>query len=192
MLILNRGKLAKDYLGVNRIRITAPFKILIISTTIILILFSTIDIFSNILNDSLIVNNDSQLDSKENVIRIFSNYFNLILWTYIPISALFSFLFNRKCGYNYAENLVFQTFVLSLANIVAIIVFPINYYSMNLMWIVYQVAAAFYMVYAYRAFFGKKGIRSIMESGLIFLVGSFIWSILLVVFIIAIAVIVTY
>lgn len=60
-LLINPGQLAKDYTGVSRYRITPPFNVLIISTTIVLILANRIDAVSNLLDGSLNTNPDYPL-----------------------------------------------------------------------------------------------------------------------------------
>lgn len=187
MLLKNPGQLARDYLGASRYRITEPFKMLIISTAIALLLFNAIHTFEGYLDESIKVS-ETHTDAKEKIIRQFIAYFNLILWTYIPVVGIFSFLFNRKKGFNYAENLVFQTFNLSLTNIIVIICFPLFFLSFNVFTAFAFPVVMGYMIYAYHKFFKKTWLRSIFESLIIFIIGSTIWSVLLVLFIILIAV----
>lgn len=189
-LLINPGQLAKDFIGVSRHRITPPINVLIISTALALILLSRIDMFNNLLADTLTIkiNDPIQANMKTEVIHIFSSYFNLLLWIFIPFSAIFSYWFNRKRGLNFAENLVFQTYNLSLTNFIVIISFPLTYYSVEGALTFYQVIAFAYMVYGYKVFFGKKWIRSILETVAVFLIGSFLWSIAVAVFLILIVV----
>lgn len=190
-LLINPGQLAKEYIGVSRYRITPPINILIISTAIALLLLNQLEFFEKALDDSLHVNGPSQEDIKSEVIETFSSYFNLLLWVYIPLAALFSYWFNRKRGLNYAENLVFQTYNLCITNFVLILFFPITYWSLDVAFSIIQLAAVAYMVYGYKVFFGKKWIRSIFEAAAVFLIGSFLWTIVLVVVLVLIAYIVS-
>ena len=178
-LLINPGQLAKDFLGVSRYRITPPINVLIISTTIVLILANRIDAFSQLLDGSLNTNPDypTQENVKNEVIQVFASYFNLLLWLYIPISAVFSLILNRKRGLNYAENLVFQTYNLTLTNFIFIATFPLIYYSAALFSNIYMAISVIYMIYAYKEFYKKKWIRSIFETLAVLITGSIVWSI---------------
>ena len=189
MILKNPGQLSRDYLGVSRYQITAPFKILVLSSAIALLLINSLDYINILLEESLVVNGDKQEDFKNQIIERFISYFNLILWVYIPVSALISYLLNRKRNYNYAENLVFQTFVLSITNIVVIICFPLIYISLNLAFVVIQILMLFYMVYAYKVFFQKRWLRSFTDTSIVFIFGSLIWTIFLIFFVVVIAMI---
>jgi len=190
-LLINPGQLAREYIGVSRHRITPPINILIISTAISLLLLTQLEFFDKVIDESLIVTHPSQEDIKTEVIQTFTSYFNLLLWIYIPISALLSSWFNRKRGLNYAENLVFQAYNLCVTNFVLILFFPITYWSLDVTFSIYQIAAFAYMVYGYKVFFRKKWIRSILETAAVFLIGSFLWSIVLIVVLVSIAYIVS-
>lgn len=176
-LLINPGQLAKDYTGVSRHRITPPINVLIISTAVVLILANRVDAFAHIFDDSLKVNPDypTQADIKNEIIQVFSSYFNLYLWIYIPIAASFSYIVNRKRGLNFAENLVFQTYSLSLSNFIFIAFFPVVYYSADWFFNIGILTLIFYMVYAYKVFFRKKWIRAIWESIAVYLIGTILW-----------------
>ena len=186
-LLINPGQLAKDFIGVERHRITPPINVLIISTAVVLILANSIDAISLLVGDSLKVSgpiqedikSQIQEDIKSQIIQVFSSYFNLLLWIYIPITAMFSYLLNRKRGLNYAENLVFQTYNLSLTNFIFIILFPLTYYSANVFYMIYFVLAPIYMIYAYKVFYRKKWMRSILETLGIYFIGSLFWLIIM-------------
>lgn len=188
-LLINPGQLAKDFVGVSRHRITPPINVLIISTAIVLILANRIDAFSNILDGSLNTNPNSPTQENVNneVIQVFASYFNLLLWLYIPIAAIFSLILNRKRGFNYAENLVFQTYNLCLTNFVFIATFPLVYYSLVWFSNVYMAIALIYMIYAYKEFFRKKWIRSILETVTLFITSSIVWGIALAIALILIS-----
>ena len=187
-LLLNPGQLAREYVGVSRYRITPPINILVISTAITLLLLNQLEFFEKALDETLIINHPSQDVIKAEVIQTFGAYFNLLLWIYIPIAALVSYLFNRKRGLNFAENLVFQTYNLCVTNFVFILIFPISYLSLDVTLWLYQIMAMAYMVYGYKVFFGKKWIRSILEAAAVFLIGSFLWTLVIVVVLVIMAV----
>lgn len=189
-LLFNPGELIGQYIGINRYRITPPINVLIISTAIVIIFMNQLDLFSAMLGDVLVAKEAEpvQQSIKNEVIESFASYFNLIFWAFIPIAALLSYWFNQKLQLNYAENLVFQTYTLSLMNVLFIPLFPfIHYGSHNFMW-VYLAVAVFYSMYAYKVFFEKKWLRSIAESLIINAIAIGVWWIITMIVIIFISI----
>lgn len=187
-ILINPGQVVRDYLGASRPRLMAPFKMLIFSTALVLLLINAFNLFEYFVDNSINIEGESAPELRSGIIEILINYFNLILWTYVPIAALLSYLFNRKRGFNYAENLVLQAYILSLTNIVVILCFPISYLSVDALIVVSQLLIGAYMVYTYKVFFQKKWSRSIFETFVIFFVASLLWFIILGVVILLITV----
>lgn len=176
-LLINPGELIGQYIGLQRYRITPPINVLIISTAIALILMNKLSLTSVFLTDVVVPSDDLQTHQsiKNEVLETFETYFNLILWAFIPIAALLSYWFNKKTKLNYAENLAYQTYVLSLANVVLILVFPLIYYRSHYFAWLYVAIGVFYLVYAYKVFFGKKWLRSTVEAIVINAIAIGVW-----------------
>ncbi len=184
MFFINPGKMGREYVGTHRYKITAPFKVLILSTTAVLLLINYSDFTDGFIDGFTAV--DSSKDSA-NLQRTFSHlqdYFNLILWSFIPISASITYFFNYKKGLNYAENLVYQTLLLSLTNLLFLASAPIFLISYHAALIFYTVTSSIYIIYSYKSFFGRSWLRSIFHAAVFLTVGTLIWTALLGLFVI--------
>lgn len=86
-------------------------------------------------------------------------YFNVIQLVSVPVIALFSWLFYRKSGYNYAENLVFNTFLGAQRTLMYILIAPFLY-IFNRYWFipisVYYIGWLIYYGWAFVQFFNEK------------------------------------
>lgn len=183
-LIINPGRLVNNYIGLERHRYMRPINLLIISTALVLIVMNYFDFFTEAFGDLFTIRADQEeLDTRirDEVFGVFASYFNLILWSYVPIAAFFSYLFNLKRGANYAENLVFQTYFMCVTNILILLFTPLLFLRL------YELASwaillglTFYSIYPYKVFFKKKWFRSGVESLTIYFISSIFWMILLI------------
>jgi hypothetical protein len=187
-LIINPGQMVQHYLAEGRFRYTPPFRLLIITTTLALLILK----YSNTGAD-FAQGFDQNLNNEEfkEVLNSLSAFQNLFLWLAIPFYALFQFLLNRKSGYNYTENLVQQTYLFTIANLASLII--------GLDVIVNKALVSFlsvslyfgYYIYAYKVFFQKSWGRSFLENVLIIILSSIAYMLLLVVLMALLALIVT-
>lgn len=188
-LFVNPGRAIKDYLGANRYHYTPPFRILIVSTALALFAIGVAEFtqvaeaeFTAGVSDSVNEANKEKVDVTAEVTKLLqelSAYFNLLLWTFIPFIALFTWLINLKKRFNYAEHLVFQTYLACISNIFGFL-FPLDHLLPA--WLVFSAVYAgvlFYYVYGYKEFLGKSWLRSIFESVFLFLISSVLWSVIL-------------
>ncbi len=86
-------------------------------------------------------------------------YFNVIQLVSVPVIALFSWLFYRKSGYNYAENLVFNTFLGAQRTLMYILIAPFLYIFNRYWYIpisVYYIGWLIYYGWAFVQFFNEK------------------------------------
>lgn len=179
-LIANPGKAIGEYLGENRFYYTPPFRVLVITTALALYLISLSsgadEMSKNFISG---IDDPTKLQIiQDKIFGFFSSYANFVLWTFIPIAALFSFLFNRKRGYNYAEHLVFQTYLFCVANILSIII-PLGDFigAKAIMAIIYALML-FYYVYAYKVFLKRSIFKSIWDNLWIMFIASVLWTFL--------------
>lgn len=188
-LFINPGATVRDYLGANRYHYVPPFRILIITTAVALFLVGISDFidsanikFSTDLGDAVEASGEDRIDATAAMALLLAEiqgYFNLILWTYIPFAAFFSWLINLKQNFNFAEHTVFQAYLFSIANILSFLS-PLDHFIP--WWILISVIyifMIFYYIYAYKQFLRKSWFRAIFEMIFIFVLSSIIWSVLL-------------
>ena len=171
-LFANPGKLIENYVGEGRLRYVGPFRLLIITTTIAFILLqysTTFDEFRAGFYEGI------QNPELFSIIESASKYFNILLWLFLPVAALFSWFFNRKRQYNYAENLAFQTYVFSLTNIITMFTIFDKLISPAVIVVIIYAAFTFYYIYSYKAFFKKGWFRSTLEVAVQYTLSSFVY-----------------
>jgi len=187
-LFIHPGKAIRDYIGANRYHYTPPFRILVITTTLAFFAIGSSELVegfeSDISAEMESATNDIQnemIDVTSEVITLtkkISPYFNFILWTFIPIAAFFSWLINLKNRFNYAEHLVFQTYLFCISNILCFL-FPLdNFLNPTVPFTAIYGALLFYYTFGYRGFIAKTWKRSILEAIFIYFMATIVWSIL--------------
>lgn len=128
LLFKKPGSLIRFYLTEGRFKIVNAFRLLIISTALSLILLSFTDSFQLFYD----VNGNSEertAEMEQFMNRLFTDWFNLILWLSIPVYALSSFLIFKKYErFNYAEHMVIHSFIISISNILVIVFLPFGYF----------------------------------------------------------------
>lgn len=112
--------------------------------------------------------------------KIMFDWYNLFLWIAIPIFALFTFLLNKKSGYNYAENLVLHTFYLCGMNVLVMVMMPLNLFLNNEVFFtitfIFNSALFFYMILS---FFQQKRVLFIMKNIFGYIMSYFIYMLVL-------------
>jgi hypothetical protein len=163
-LFVNPGAMFLDYLGSRRYHYVPSFRMLVLSTALILLIFNYLGSFDEFFGG--VKEGADSLDSEsiDQFQRIFINYFNLLLWLYLPFGALFTKLFNRKLDFTFAEHLVLQAYLLSIANILAIVFMLSGVIHYTVLFILYLLPVAIYYAYAYKVVFSKNWRRSVLES----------------------------
>ncbi|GEM_PF-1111660 len=193
-LIKSPGSSTRHYLQDGRLRYVSPFRLLVVSTTLLVLIFNSSgfsDGFTFGFENGALENTETISEAQfktglklgagiegdlnpekqakvnekaEAVGAFFTNYFNLIIWLYIPIVAFFTWLFNRKQELNYAEHLIFNTFYTSVINLLTLVFFFGSLIDMGIVYGFYLVLSVGYFVYYYRDLFHKSWLRSIIES----------------------------
>lgn len=171
-LFVNPGELAEEYVAKGRLRFMGPFRLLIITTTITFFILQNSVVFQDFRSGFYEgIQNDKLYAFIENS----SRYFNILLWLFVPIAALFSWVFNLKRGYNYAENLAFQTYVFSLTNIIAMLTIFDRLVNPTIVISVVYLGFTIYYVYSYKVFFKKAWWRSIVDVAVQYFLSSTIY-----------------
>jgi hypothetical protein len=175
-LFTHPGKTVIDYLGANRYHYTPPFRILIVSTAVVLYLISisqSSEGFEKGFQDSFSAENNK--DVTESIMNTVQNFFNLLIWSLIPFMALFSYLLNRKLGFNYAEHLVFQTYAFCITNIITFLVVLDHFIHPSIVFGISGIGSLFYFIFAYRDFTNRSWIKSIFHTIIIYIMSSIMW-----------------
>ncbi|MCA1763614.1 MAG: DUF3667 domain-containing protein [Cryomorphaceae bacterium] len=184
-LFKNPGKAAREYLGTKRHHYTPPFRLLIVTTAIMLFLLRYSDTAAAAGDDFLKGVDESSEMAVQKITEVFSNYFNLIIWSLIPIMAFISYLLNLKKNYNFAEHLVFQTFLFCLTNILSFLMPLDTYFGPVVMNIFILVVPFGYYVYGYKVFTGRSLGRSIWHCSVIYIIATVFWVVLGIILLVA-------
>ena len=169
------GELARDFLYQGRYHYTPPFRMLIVSTTVVILLLS----YSRSGMDIFQVSPEGATREESEMARDFlADYYNLFLWLFIPILSLFSWLFNRASKYNYAENMVFQTYLMVIGNLLYILMLLDYFLPTQVLMALYMLSSLTYSTIAYKQFFGKKWARSILETIIIYLLTLVVYGVI--------------
>ncbi len=171
-LFIKPGIVAKEYINGKRKKYFSPLQYLVI--TIAISTFITINY--NILGpkaDITALNSSNDYQRYFAVMnQFFYKYFNVVLFLSVPLSALLSWLFFKKSGYNYAENLIFNSFITGQRTFVFLIVSAFIYFlDMRLIFIgIYYLFWLVYFIYAYIQFFGENVYKTILKFTAMFLI----------------------
>jgi len=168
-LIVNPGPMIDDYLYLGRFHYVPPFRLLVVTTAIVLIILNYFDYMDSFFLGMEQGANDMSSEELGTIQRMVQEYFNIILWIYLPIGALFTWLFNRKRAYNFAEHMVYQTYMLSLLNVLFLPLMPVYQLPQGnvIFSVVYLLLILYYYSSSYRYLFCKSWWRSVVETTLI-------------------------
>lgn len=173
-LFTEPGRLTRDYLFTGRFHYTPPVRMLIVSTTLVLILVAyskSSATFMDGMGDGL------DRSNREQVQKFFQDYYNIILWLFIPVSGFFTWLFNRRSPFNYAENLILQTYLAVIGNILFIVMALDRLIPGEWLVGLYLLASTVYYALGYKQFFEKKWGRAILEFIVIFVFSILIYGV---------------
>ncbi len=182
-LFVNPGAMFLDYLGTRRYHYVPSFRMLVLSTALILLIFNYLGSFDEFFGG--VKEGADSLDSEsiDQFQRFFVNYFNLLLWLYLPFGALFTKLFNRKQDFTFAEHLVLQSYLLSIANLLGVIFLFSSIINYTLLLVLYIIPVGIYYAYAYKEVFAKSWGKSILESTIVMTLSYLLYFLLVSVFI---------
>ena len=149
-LLLDPGRLVKYYLGVGRYSTISPWKLLFLTTALSLFLIIQFDLNSLFTNQFIEGTNESSAGTEKvnaEIFIFFNDYYNIILWSSIPVFALVFFLILRR-SFNYFEHVIIYTYYLVLGNIFVILLLPVFAFS-DWGFETYLVLTHLYIVYIY-------------------------------------------
>lgn len=127
-MFLRPGIVTREYLEGKRKKYFNPFQYLVLGIAVSFFLTVKLGVigYRTVSPDVLAGFNQQQLFFLQFNNFIYT-YFNIIIFSGIPLMAFFSWIFYRKSGYNYTENLVFQTFIGAQRNLIYILLMPFLY-----------------------------------------------------------------
>jgi len=174
-LFQNPGRLAKGYLTDQRYKVIPPFRLLLVSTALVIILLPYSQTFIEFKENFHQQVNSEELEAQMTI--LIAQYGNIWLWLFIPIVAFFSWIINRKSGYNYAENLVLHTFLYGLINVLSLFILVDSFIPPTIMFGVITVVMLFYYSYAYKEFYETSWLRAISQNSLIYILSSVVYTV---------------
>ena len=151
LLATKPGESIRIYLREDRTLLTKPIRLVLASTAIIAFLMFQImpeqtfvggfEMGMNIQVDEEAKSEKTEAELKkidegkmeyETFIKeTFSSYYNVLILLFLPFISLFTFLFYKKYGYNYAEHFIFNTYVMSFQNLLYFLTMPILFFPLR-------------------------------------------------------------
>ena len=168
-LFRSPARLTLDYLGRGRFKYVPPFRLLVVSTALVLLLVNWVSGFEQFYMGFREGSEAIREDTIKQVEQITVNYFNLLLWLYLPFAAATVWLFNRKSGFTFAEHMVLQTNLLSLTNLLVPLFFIYLLIPHPPVLFIYFIPVIIYNIVTYKQFYQKSWLRGILEMILIFI-----------------------
>lgn len=124
-LLIHPGEVVRGYLEGKRKKYYNPIQFYIGTSAVLLYLHIKLDI------GTLLVGGGQMTSQSDTTGRQFLDFFyqnfNYLQFAAVPIMALFSYLFFKKAGYNYAEHLVISTYFSSQRQMLNILLVFIMY-----------------------------------------------------------------
>lgn len=153
-LFFRPGIVAKEYIEGKRKKYYNPFQFLLISVAGATFLSVNFHLFGPQVDPDTLGNLTAQVRWGLLFNSFIYKYFNVIILFSVPVTSLYSKLVFRRSGYNYAEHLIFNSFIAGEGTVIYIALTPLMllYGSLwyNLVWIIY-------FAIAFRQFFpGNK------------------------------------
>ncbi len=177
-LFYRPGEMVRSYLYHGRLDFTPPIRLLLVTTTLVLIAFKYSSV--NQFTIEALKGPDAGLSSDEAsiyIMKMLEDYTNVILWLFIPCMALFSWLFNRKSGYNYAENLVLNTYYTVFVNIIFLMFLTDKWINNSVLMIIYLILSTFHYMLSLKGMFQLTWMKSFWQTLLIFIITFIFYSI---------------
>lgn len=169
-LTLKPGTVAREYIEGKRKKYFNPMQYLLIGITVITFLSINLHLGTSLIGN-LNVTGGKVESFKENFIPFFYKYYNIFQFITVPITALYSWIFFRKTKYNFAENLILNTFLIAHRHLIFLLVIPFLHFFpesafqiINIHFFIWSI----FLVYAYLQFFkSKHKIWAVLKSLLI-------------------------
>lgn len=198
LLFRNPGKVIRDYIGGRTLKYMAPIKYLVLWTTIGFLVFYGLGVFEQQaveMSEALApAPSAKQLAFQEKWANILKNYSQIFGMLLVPMYAIFSYLFFRPHGFNYAEHLVANAYFSGQTALIGTIFNPFlllipDKITLSLIFS-FGISIAYYTV-GLRSLFAQGWISTFFKTLLIIFLGFIGYSIIISIVGITIAIIFT-
>lgn len=179
MLFKNPRQVVLDYLAGKTIKYSSPFKYLIFWTAVSALIYIGFGFYDQQAEGmaSIMASNESQMANEFSSLYndLMKQNFQLVSILYIPFFAIFTRLFFKKSGLNYAEHLVANAYFSAQASIVFI---PILLLSLNLelIFTLSTLVMVLYYTYAIHKLFKQSWFAAFFKVVLIYFVSILLFS----------------
>lgn len=175
-VLLRPREVVEGFLDTERERYTHPVKYFILAAGIYLFILIQADLYD--IGEAVInmPDADEQKAGVELMQKYFLNYLNAWLGLSIFFFALMTRLFFRKAGFNYAEHLIINTYLLAQITVFYILLSPLA--SIQTMWghqLIESVTALVFSCFFYGRVFRLGVGAAIGKSILVYIVATFIF-----------------
>lgn len=165
-LALQPGNSIKEYISGKTIPYWNPFNYFVITFSVYLLISIKTGVFGS----------ESKFDTLTND---YASY--MVIFT-IPFMAFCSFILFRKTGFNFAENLVLNIFIVSQLNIYSSILLILNIFLSNRTASLISIFAGFiYYVWVCKQFYNQKIFIVVLKSIIIHFIQFLVLSIFLII-----------
>jgi Protein of unknown function (DUF3667) len=156
-LFLRPGIVAKEYIEGKRKKYFNPYQYLLITVAVATFLSVNYHLMGPKADANVLGSGVQNFGLQYNA--FIYKYFNLMQLFSVPLLAFFSWLFYKRSGYNYAENLVLNTFLGAQRTLIYILLAPFLYFFSHHWYITIGIYYAGWLVYygwAFVQFFQQK------------------------------------
>lgn len=158
-LFFRPGIVSAEYINGKRKKYYNPLQFLIITVAV----STFIAVNYSLIGPKVIPEQLTNITEMQRFFLTFNNfiykYFNLIIFFSVPVLSLYTKLFFRSSGYNYAEYLIFTAFISGERTVFYILFTPFLYYFKDHWYIfigIYYIGWIVYFGYAYAQFLKGK------------------------------------
>ncbi len=166
------GIVAREYISGKRAKYFSPLQYLVLLVALSTFITLNYDILGPKLSTELLNNTDPAVRIRAGMNQFFYRYFNIVLFFSVPVVAFFSWLFFKKSGFNFAENLVFITFISTQRTLIFILLTPVLYFTKEVWYIgigAYYLFWFVYFIFAYYQFYRERLLITILKYVGVFL-----------------------
>jgi N-acetylglutamate synthase-like GNAT family acetyltransferase len=158
-LSIRPGTVAREYVSGKKKKYFSPSQYLIIGIAVITFLTINLNLGYGILGGKLTFTSENVENMIAQFTIFFYKYYNILQFITVPFTAFYSWLFFRKARFNYAENLVLNTFLIGHRHLIFLFFIPFLYFFPEKGTTIISIHFALwtiYFVYAYLQFYKSK------------------------------------
>jgi hypothetical protein len=155
-LFLRPGEVIREYIGGARKKYFSPMQFLILGIGASTFLAITFQLFGPTQGGAVPGQSEAVADYLRQFNAFIYKFYNIMLFFSVPFSALFTYLFFKSSKYNFAENLVMNTFLSGERSVIYILFTPFFYFFKKYYFIVtavYFISFSAYFIWGYLQFF---------------------------------------